>query len=198
LKKRKGEKEMKRWRFITIAVIILVCFGLVATAGAKGTFKTVVKTKYGKVEGYVDEDYNTVVWKGIPYAKEPERWKAPQDPERWKGVRPPFECEPCAQMGTDPITWEYLGPIGSEDCLYLNIYRPASKEKKLPVYVWIHGGSNNYGSIKNYNGSVIASRGNMVVVTVQYRLGPFGWLTHPALRNDATSAHWIPSKLWNG
>jgi len=79
---------MKRWRFITIAVIILVCFGLVVTAGAKkGTFDTLVKTKYGKIQGY-ETDLGALAWKSIPYANPPVgdlRWKAPKDPEKWAG-----------------------------------------------------------------------------------------------------------------
>ncbi len=71
---------------------------------------------------------------------------------------------------------------GSEDCLYLSIYRPNHNKRHLPVYVYIHGGSNNFGTTNDYDGSNIAAKGDMVVVVVQYRLGPLGWFTHPALR----------------
>jgi para-nitrobenzyl esterase len=130
---------------------------------------------------------NTWAWKGVPYAKPPVgdlRWKAPEEPESWKGVRQAKdECEPCTQLYTTTqwIRQDYA--IGSEDCLYLNIWRPQSDEKVLPVYVWIHGGSNNFGKAADYNGSVLASRSNVVVVVIQYRLGPIGWFTHPALRD---------------
>ena len=149
-------------------------------------------TQFGDVSGIVYAN-NTIAWLGIPYAKAPVaanglRWKAPQDPDSWDGVLPSLrsvsECEPCSQMGAHPITWEYTDPIGSEDCLVLGIWRPNSNETNLPVYFWIHGGSNNYGGLFQIDGSIIASSSHMVVVAIQYRLGPFGWLSHPSLRTD--------------
>ena len=185
---------MKRWRFITIAVIVLVCFGLVTTAGAKkgtfgakkGTFETLVKTKYGKIKGY-ETAYGALAWKSIPYAEPPEgdlRWKAPEKPDKWDGVRDgSVPCEPCTQLITGE-DWIRTGTAeGSENCLYLNIYRPAHKKKDLPVYVYIHGGSNNFGRAEDYDGSILATKGDLVVVVIQYRLGPLGWFTHPALRH---------------
>ncbi len=74
---------------------------------------------------------------------------------------------------------------GCEDCLYLNIRRPETDEKDLPVYVWIHGGGNSIGSadmVPDYRGDTLASRGNPVFVSINYRLGPFGWFTHSVLR----------------
>ena len=134
---------MKRWRFIPIAVIILVCFGLVVTVGAKGTFTTLVETKYGKIQGDETEP-GALAWKSIPYAKPPVgdlRWKAPEDPEKWDGVRDgTLPCTPCTQLITGR-DWIRTGTAeGSEDCLYLSIYRPAHKKKNLPVYVWISTG----------------------------------------------------------
>jgi para-nitrobenzyl esterase len=177
---------MKKWRFITIAVIILVCFGLVVTAGAKkGTFDTLVKTKYGKIEGYETAN-GALAWKSIPYAEPPMgdlRWKAPEKPNKWDGVRDgSVPCEPCTQLITGR-DWVRTGTAeGSEDCLYLNIFRPTHKKKNLPVYVYIHGGSNNFGRAEHYDGSMLAVKGDLVVVVIQYRLGPLGWLNHTALR----------------
>ena len=177
---------MKRWRYITIAVIILFCLGAVTTAGAKGTFKTTVKTNYGKVQGY-ETDLGALAWKGIPFAKPPVgdlRWKAPQDPEPWEGILDAKEsCGPCTQLFTLPNWIRQDFAVGDEDCLYLDIYRPLSKKKKLPVYVYIHGGSNNFGQASDYDGSILAVKGDLVVVVIQYRLGPLGWFTHPALRH---------------
>jgi para-nitrobenzyl esterase len=146
----------------------------------------IVTTNYGKVKGYNSED--TVVWKGVPFAKPPVadlRWKAPQDPEPWWGevLDATKPCTPCTQLHTLPNWTREDYAIGSEDCLYLNIYRPRTCEKNLPVYVYFHGGSNNFGTAEDYDGSVIASKSNMVVVIAQYRLGPLGWLYHPALQN---------------
>jgi para-nitrobenzyl esterase len=154
-------------------------------------------TQFGKVSG-ISFANDTMAWLGIPYAKPPTkenglRWKAPQDPEHWEGVLPSLEattsCVPCSQMGLTPITGslEKTGPIGSEDCLILAIWRPDTDETDLPVYFWVHGGSNNvFGIASNYWGSMIASQSNMVVVFVQYRLGTLGWLSHPALRTGAS------------
>ena len=157
-------------------------------------------TEFGKVSGIPFVGFygaDTMAWLGIPYAKPPTkanglRWKAPQDPEPWEGILPSLEstteCVPCSQMGMKPITGslEKTAPIGSEDCLLLAIWRPDTDEKDLPVYFWVHGGSNNSGSIANsYWGSMLANQSNMVVVVVQYRLGTLGWLSHPALRIDA-------------
>jgi para-nitrobenzyl esterase len=136
--------------------------------------------------GISDAD-NTWAWKGVPYAKAPVgelRWKAPQDPDPWHDVmQAKDECEPCTQLITGVDLIRTGTTEGSEDCLYLNIWRPRSQEDNLPVYVWIPGGSNNIGKTANYNGAAIAGRSNVVVVVIQYRLGPLGWFTHPALRH---------------
>jgi para-nitrobenzyl esterase len=144
-----------------------------------------VSTIYGDVLGFEDV-LDTLAWKGIPYAAPPLgelRWTAPQDPESWSGVRDatndPVEC---VQMGPGPLPYLPGEVVGSEDCLYLNVWRPAGDATNLPVYFWIHGGSNNTGSAQAYQGPALAAWTNVVVVVIQYRLGPFGWLTHPALR----------------
>ena len=142
-----------------------------------------VQTVYGNVKGFEDES-NTWAWKAVPFAKPPVgdlRWKAPRDPEPWDGVREETRfCSICAQF--DPLMGEEV--IGNEDCLYLNVWRPQSEETDLPVYFWIHGGGNAIGSANQtptYFGSNLAQKSNMVFVSVNYRLGPFGWFTHPAL-----------------
>ena len=145
----------------------------------------IVQTSYGAVKGSEDEA-GTWVWKAIPFARPPAgdlRWKAPLDPEPWDGVREETQfCSACTQydqLGGNSIT-------GSEDCLYLNIWRPQSEETDLPVYVWIHGGGNSIGSAAGDPGTYganLVSKSNMVFVSVNYRLGPFGWFTHPALRS---------------
>jgi len=152
-----------------------------------------VTTMLGQVEGFQDSN-NTWVWKAIPYTQPPVgdlRWQAPQDPTPWTETLHETEfCNKCPQ-GTSAIN---PGPSesviqGDEDCLYLNIWRPQTDAKGLPVYFWIHGGSNIQGSADPYIGATIASRSNMVVVTINYRLGLLGWFTHPALREtqDAVS-----------
>jgi len=155
---------------------------------AQNNHNTVVQTEYGKLRGYVNEG-RTLVWKGVPYAKPPVgelRWMAPQDPDSWNGVREAiFPAQECTQLLTTR-EWIRTGEaVGSEDCLYVDIYRPqrpAYHREQLPVYVWIHGGSNNFGSAKLYDGGVLAQRSDVVVVVLQYRLGPLGWFYHPAVQ----------------
>ena len=141
---------------------------------------SLVQTEYGQIEGSSDVE-NTWAWKGIPYAAPPVgqlRWKAPRPPQPWLGVRK------AARFGSSSAQiMPVLGKIGSEDCLSLNVWRPKSAERMLPVYVYIHGGGNTIGSsnLKDYYGYAVASRSNMVYVSLNYRLGVFGWFRSPAL-----------------
>ena len=174
----------------SIAVLVISVF-IIIPAQAWDNNDPIARTDYGKLRGYVDENNEVVVWKGVPYAKPPVddlRWKAPEDPEPWHGVRDAISPAPkCTQLFTTDewIRTGAVDPDSSEDCLYVDIYRPerpAYQWERLPVYVWIHGGSNNFGSARQYDGSVLANRSNVVVVIVQYRLGPIGWFYHPALQ----------------
>lgn len=173
--------------FLILTVNLEPMYFRVTCAYASDPWKgrAVVATAYGTVEG-IEDIHNTWVWKAIPYARPPVgdlRWKAPQNPEPWSETRQEADfCNQCPQFvfnqnGSTPVI------EGNEDCLYLNIWRPQTTETGLPVYFWIHGGSNVQGSANPYCGAAIASRANMVVVTINYRLGPFGWFTHPALRD---------------
>ena len=171
----------------------LIACGSVSTApppapGASWTGSPVVATRFGAVQGQEDAD-QTWVWKAIPFACPPVgglRWRAPQDPAPWAGVRrmASFANE-CTQFSA-----VFAGSIqGSEDCLYLNVWRPRDAETGLPVYVWIHGGGNSTGApslVREFYGNRIAARSRVVFVALAYRLGPFGWFTLPALR-DGTS-----------
>jgi para-nitrobenzyl esterase len=135
-----------------------------------------------------------MIWQGVPYAKPPVddfvnqvylRWKAPQDPAPWQGVRDATKpALKCTQLQTtdDWLRTGIIDPDSGEDCLYVTVYRP-NNSKKLPVYVWIHGGSNNFGSAREYGAAELAVRSDVVVVVVQYRLGPIGWIYHPALQS---------------
>ncbi len=143
----------------------------------------VARTAYGYVAGREDRD-GTWVWKAVPFARPPVgelRWKAPREPEPWSGVRYRGAfARPAVQYL--PLTGRI---VGTEDCLYLNVWRPRSYQTRLPVYVWIHGGGNSTGSanyVRFYLGHRLASHGNLVFVSVNYRLGPLGWFSHPALR----------------
>jgi para-nitrobenzyl esterase len=156
--------------------------------------KTTVPTLYGRVAG-ADAGNDSWVWAGVPYAQPPVgalRWKAPQDPYRWHGVRhSTINFSPAVQPLMSAL-WTPVPPgvgtvIGSEDCLYLNIFRPKNAGRHLPVFVWIHGGANIFGQASMYNAAYLASQANMIVVVIQYRLGPFGWLYLPALNPNGTA-----------
>ena len=158
--------------------------GTVKAAGA-WSGQSVVQTRFGPVQGFPDAD-STLVWKAIPYARPPLgdlRWRAPQDPLPWDDVRASHSFSAgCTQFS--PVMSGAI--VGSEDCLYLNVWRPQGSETGLPVYVWIHGGGNSIGSatmVPDYYGNRIAARSRVVFVSMNYRLGPFGWFTHPALRD---------------
>jgi para-nitrobenzyl esterase len=152
--------------------------------------RTTLDIKTGKIAGaagYLD----SWVWKGIPYAMPPVgdlRWRAPADPVSWSGVRHSSDSYDISAQREQTRTWIPTGRIvGGEDCLYLNVWRPRSDEKDLPVYFWIHGGGNSFGSGKLYDGGILATQSKMVVVTIQYRLGAMGWFNHPALKNGVTA-----------
>lgn len=121
---------------------------------------------------------------GIPYAEPPIgdlRWRPPVAPKRWEGLREATQFGPaCAQVTTLGV---FAGPPNNnEDCLTLNVFTPEARgTNKLPVIIWLHGGANLDGSSSGYDGSRLAARGQVVVVTVNYRLGLLGWLAHPAL-----------------
>ncbi len=153
-------------------------------------FNNLVETSYGTVKGFEDEA-GTWLWKAVPFAKPPVgdlRWKAPSDPEPWDGIREEADfCQPCTQYDPvmAPLNPDSL-PIGGEDCLYLNIWRPQANKTNLPVYVWIHGGGNSVGHAASnegsYFGANFSERTEMVYVSVHYRLGPLGWFSHPSVQ----------------
>ena len=137
----------------------------------------VVRTKAGLVRGVV-EDNGTRAWRGIPFARPPVgelRWRPPRPPQPWEGIRDGSVAGPiCPQISNGEVR-------GDEDCLTLDIWRPAGKARNLPVYVWIHGGGNVTGGGRDL-GATLAATSNVVVVMAQYRLGPLGFISHPSLR----------------
>lgn len=153
-----------------------------------------VSTTAGIVRG-TQEANHINAYLGIPYAKPPIgplRWRVPESPESWQGVRAasqfPASCfQPWPPPKFGPYTSEYVDtPAPSEDCLYLNVWAPGSSEARLPVLVWIHGGGflGGSGAIEIYNGRHLASQG-VVVVTINYRVGPFGFLALPELTAES-------------
>ncbi|WP_206486284.1 carboxylesterase family protein [Thalassotalea sp. G2M2-11] len=136
-------------------------------------------TTAGQISGKLIKDNAVITWLGVPYAQAPIgnlRWKAPQPVIPWKGVRSATQHPQACPQYTDELDSKRY--IGTEDCLFLNIWRPNNNQPQLPVHVYIHGGSNEQGMINNPArlGDVLAQEGDMVVVTMQYRLGFLGWL----------------------
>lgn len=166
-----------------LVLCVIGCVDGQEVAETDASFSTVVDTVHGRVVG--QRDNNALSWLGVPFAKPPIgdlRWRAPRDPDAWtETLRAASKASPCAQevpWGNNP------GFLGSEDCLYLNVYRPASAERNLPVYFWIHGGGNFAGSALEFKGDVLAEKLNAVVVITQFRLGRLGFFSHPGLRED--------------
>ena len=151
-----------------------------------------VKTKYGIIQGVVENGYT--IFKGIPYAKPPIRelrFKSPKEPEGWNGVYY-ADTFPPACMQTPPpeddfYYKEFNSPVNfSEDSLYLNVWTPAkSAANMLPVAVWLYGGAllSGYCAEKEFDGTEYAKRG-VILVTVNYRLGLFGFMCHPWLAEE--------------
>lgn len=146
----------------------------------------------GELIGFVAAN-GSHVWRGVPFAADTSgqnRWRAPRPAPGWNGVREAVEfAHVCPQIATafTPIKSFTNGELeGSEDCLAMDIYAPVdAKEKSLPVMVWIHGGSNVSGASQLYVGENLAKNENVIVMSVQYRLGPLGWFSHPALQEGA-------------
>src|SRR5689334_22429037 len=149
-----------------------------------------VKIDTGTLQGLVDSTSGVLVFRGIPYAAPPVgelRWRAPQPAAKWSGVRDASKLgHNCMQHqpydDIDPFTAGV-----SEDCLYLNVWTATLNPKqKRPVMVWIHGGGfwAGFGGEERHNGAPLAKKG-AVVVTLNYRLGPFGFLAHPALAAES-------------
>ncbi|MFM7144685.1 MAG: carboxylesterase/lipase family protein [Alphaproteobacteria bacterium] len=159
---------------------------------------TVRRLPEGEVVGGLGR-YGAQAWFGIPFAKAPVgdlRWRAPRPAEPWTGVRealsPPAPCVQYASPMGGVDTAPPNTPVGREDCLALSVWTPPfapdavpTGNRRLPVMVWIHGGGNSIGQVAFYEGGRLAVEENVVVVAVQYRLGPLGWFRHPALRAGA-------------
>jgi para-nitrobenzyl esterase len=139
----------------------------------------IIDTEYGPVEGV--QEARGQVFLGIPYAHPPVgklRFHSPVPPDQWNQVRPANKFGTSSLQGSHHIIgFAADGPVG-EDCLYLNIYTPRADEKKRPVMFWIHGGGFTHGTSDSpiYNGRFLAERGDVVVVTINYRLGVLGYL----------------------
>jgi len=165
-------------KFITLNAFFLLCLGHLNAQE--------INTKKGVIKGVVENGIE--VFKGIPFATAPVgelRWQAPQPPKSWDGIRMADKFSPiCMQIGMYPKD----SPLEemSEDCLYLNIWKPQkTNSSKLPVMVWFYGGGlvNGSASTPIYSGENLAKQ-DVIVVTANYRLGALGFLAHPELSKE--------------
>ncbi|PVM77529.1 carboxylesterase/lipase family protein [Caulobacter radicis] len=173
-------------KVVTMAVVMAM-----AGAGAHAASAPRVVTASGALTGA--REAGVVSFKGIPYALPPVgelRWRAPQPAATWTGDRAATRfsasCQQAAPAPFGPYTAPFITPAElSEDCLYLNVWAPKSA-RKLPVYVFIHGGAYQAGgaSVPAYDGAGLARKG-AVVVTLNYRLGLFGFFAHPELSRES-------------
>ena len=165
----------------------------------------VIETKSGKVQGYSEKGIE--VYKGIPYAEPPIgdlRFRPPVAKEPWDGVLDATKYGPCAFQGFTQLE-EWFGKLEpeSEDCLTLNIWTPAADGEKRPVMFWIHGGAfiMGGGTHEFYDGLVLAKRGNVVVVSINYRLGALGFLYIPditinaGILDQALALNWVHDNI---
>ena len=151
-----------------------------------------VSTEHGMLEGaWSQADASIGVFRGIPYAQPPVgnlRWRAPQDLTSWTGVRQAttFGAACWQSYSDDAFVWSRGEFPRSEDCLHLNIWQPEKTDATAPVMVWFHGGAHTGGfaHVELFDGTELARQG-VVVVTVNYRLGPWGFLAHPALAEES-------------
>ena len=173
----------------TLGFALLICLQAdYLMAAEPGT----VTTYQGEVRGrWADEAGGIQVFKGLPYAKPPVaelRWVAPQAAEKWSGVRTADEPGPACwqESQLEQFVWSRGKFDRSEDCLYLNIWSRVEQTKQ-PVMVWFHGGSHTSGMGHDaiFDGTTLASHG-VVLVTINYRLGAFGFLAHPILAAESS------------
>jgi para-nitrobenzyl esterase len=187
---------------MSIRKLVLGLMGFVLAAcsgGEEAGFVPVVAddlvrpTEQGEVAGFETET-GAAAWMAVPYAAPPIgelRWRAPRPPQVRTARLDAITAGPVCPQVTNTLSTsggaEVGQLIGSEDCLTLDIYAPRDvrPDEVLPVMMWIHGGGNVWGSSSAYDGSSLASQQGVIIVSVQYRLGPLGFLAHPALREDA-------------
>lgn len=184
---RRSTRRRTRWVPASAATALSLTFLPMGSAAASSPVHAQVTTAQGAVLGSVTAAGSH--WLGIPYAAPPtgdRRWKPPAAAAPWTGVRQATQAAPaCLQDTTD-----YAHGQGSEDCLYLNIYAPprTTTHSKLPVIVWMHGGGFINGTGNDWDGTHLAQTADAIVVTINYRLGPFGWLALDSLAAEQNGA----------
>ncbi len=206
--------KKKRYKLLTWGVFVLLTVAILSFDQPKHIRKSAayyanpvliekpLTVSGGKVQGFYSEDKKVEIYAGIPYAKA-ERWKEPVEADKWSGVRDGTYFGPMAMQGgpyPQVIVAENLYLEGKwkpnyletpiqekeEGGLYLNIWKPNTTETNLPILMFIHGGSlkNGSGAFEDYNGEAMAHKG-VIMITIQYRLGVFGYFAHPDLKKES-------------
>ena len=193
-----------------LALAVAAATAMFATAPLEAQIASADVTG-GKVQGSAEGDIG--VFKGIPFAAPPVgelRWQDPQPVKPWKGVKAATAFGPACMQALPALTMFGGEPKMNEDCLYLNVWTPAmAAGEKLPVMVWIYGGAFTSGatSIPAYDGTKFAHQG-VVLVSIAYRVGPFGFLAHPelskqqggtsgdyGLKDQIAALHWVQDNI---
>ena len=178
--------------FSLLIVVSLLLSVVTALAQGSGGLPETIAIEGGKISGVaLGQNKDVLAFKGIPYAKPPVgplRWKPPQPVEAWEGVRQCNEFgSACAQPGILKAMGMDIGENFSEDCLFLNVWTAAkSTDERQPVMMWIHGGANIAGgSNASVNDGEALARQGVVIVSINYRLGIFGYFAHPLLSKES-------------
>jgi para-nitrobenzyl esterase len=181
------DRRLAAAAFVVISLLALTAGTgpTVQAAARQPTAPLVVRTDDGAVRGMVSGGAREFL--GIPYAAPPVGrllWRPPQPVARWRGIRDATKAgSQCAQPGSALLSDPTAST--SENCLYLNVYTPATADpQRLPVMLWIHGGGFTGGAGSLYDGAVLAAREHVIVVTINYRLGIFGFLALPSLDKE--------------
>ena len=177
------------------STVVLFVVAVLSFTSAFAAVTDPVHVEQGLLAGSNGNSPDVRVYRGVPFAAPPVgdlRWKAPQPAAKWQGVRKAAEFSNACWQTPYPAAaaiYQAMLPGLSEDCLYLNVWTPAKSAKdRLPVMVWIHGGgfTRGFGGTSSYNGEALARKG-AIIVTINYRLGIFGFFAHPEL--TAESGH---------
>ena len=168
--------------FLLISVSSVLLSSCMSTPESNSSIK--INTSSGSVQGAIKR--GIFFWEDIPYAVAPVgdlRWKAPREFVSPESFIESKEGNGCLQEASIYAGIQGEGIVGQEDCLYLDIQAPVNNlNKRLPVMFWIHGGGNTSGVKDYYDFSEFIKQQQVIVVTINYRLGPMGWFTHPAIQ----------------
>jgi para-nitrobenzyl esterase len=176
-----------------IPTLTVAAMALAMAAPVTAIFPEPIKVEGGLISGVPAFGWGVREFRGIPFAAPPIgnlRWRAPQPVVPWEGVRSMQTFGPPCMQQEQPLnglSWNRHVLPFSEDCLYLNVWTPAtSPAERLPVLIWIYGGGGvlGYAGDPRYDGSMLAKKG-VVVVSMSYRVNVFGWLAHPELTKES-------------